>query len=244
MCLTCSPQLEKIPATNIDKLMDNQIQTSESLKVRLVDFATALLSKSNTPVAPIIEIVNNGDNEEIKFTGMAVFKDDKLIGELNENETRGLIWCLGKVKSGILNVKTPSGSAFDFEIIRSKGSMTLEMDKDKKITVNVKIETEGNVASQDGPDKTNEEEVIKKLQSGVEDFIKNEIMLAFYKSQQLYADFLGFSDMIYRKYPGQWKDVKANWDTIFPKIAINMDVQVKIRNTGRLSLPAYPIEES
>lgn len=73
--------------------------------VQLYDFITSLISKGINPVAGIISIRGDPEkgqsvdnNKEIDpgalvlADGMAVFKGDKMVGELSLNETRGYLW--------------------------------------------------------------------------------------------------------------------------------------------------------
>lgn len=90
-------------------------------KVTLNDFLVRLTSKSSHPFATAIEVFSEEKQEEqggdkegkmvlrLRAGGTAVFKKDKLVGWLDNAETRGLLWVLGKVQSGILVVPAPGG---------------------------------------------------------------------------------------------------------------------------------------
>ena len=100
---------EKIPAVKIEKLAEDQKFTSETYTANLVKFIKCLMIKTKAPVLSFIEVI--GDKEKVlSVSGGAVFKEDKLVGELDRKETRGLLWVEGEVKSGIIVIEEPGGA--------------------------------------------------------------------------------------------------------------------------------------
>lgn len=62
--LDVSPELEKLPAINIAKLVETQKITSESPTVRLIDFIRRLMSKTTAPIAPLIRVTGDGNKKQ------------------------------------------------------------------------------------------------------------------------------------------------------------------------------------
>jgi len=240
--LNVKPETEKFPAVNIAKLIKTYGFTSTFYKINMKDFASCLISATKAPLVPLVSIIHDEDYEDIYVSGMVVFKKGKIVGELNHDEVRGLLWVLGKVKSGVIIVSSPNeqGKAV-LEIIRAKSKVTPEI-KDGKIVMHIKIKEESSLAEQTTSENLATDKAFEKIQEASEEVIRQEIMTVFDKSIKLNADIFGFGEMIHKKYNKEWKTLKDNWDKIYPTIELNIDVDTKIIKTDLLKKPATPSE--
>ncbi|MGE5613565.1 MAG: Ger(x)C family spore germination protein [Bacillota bacterium] len=241
--MDAKPATEKFPAMHIAKLVKNYGFTSHFYKVNMKDFASCLMSTAKAPIAPLVGVSQGEESKDIYVSGMAVFKKDKMVGKLNQDEVRGLLWVLGEVKSGVLLVPSPNkqGNAV-LEIIKAKSKVTPEI-KDGQIIIHVKIIEESSLSEKTTTENLATTSAIKKLEEASAEIIRQEIMAAFDKSKELKADFFGFGEMLHKKYGSEWKVLKANWDNIYPTIELNIGVEAKIRKTDLLKKPASPSEE-
>ena len=241
--MNAKPETEKLPAMNIAKLVKTYGFTSHFYKVNMKDFASCLMCDSRSPIAPLVGVSKDGDNKDIYMSGMAVFKNDKMVGRLNEDETRGLLWVLGKVKSGVLLISFPNkqGKAA-FEILEAKSKVIPEI-KDGKIVMHVKIKAESSLSEQTTAEDLATIEAFEKMQKAQAEVIRQEIMAAFDKSRELNADVFGFGEMIRKKHSNKWKSLKDKWDEIYQTIELNTDIEVKIQKTDLLKKPASPKKE-
>ena len=241
--LDVGAQLEKIPASNISKIVEGEAAaTSQTLAVRLSDFLERLMSKTTAPVAPIIRVSGEGDKKIAAITGTAVFKDDKLVGKLDKSEGRGLLWILGKVKSGIINVEGPQNDKVSLEIIHAQSKLAPEI-KGSEITMKIAVSEEGNIGEEMGTEDLSMLSEIEILEQRKTEVIRNEIMAAVKKAQELNADIFGLGDAVHKKYPKQWKSMESNWDEIFPNIKVEVKIEAKLRLMGRINKPAAPEQE-
>lgn len=233
-------ELEKVPSESIAKMIDVQAEAaSQTMSVKLSDLKFRIMSKTFSPVAPIIETYGSGEEKGVNITGTAVFKKDKMIGRLDKTEGRGLLWVLGKVQSGIIEIKSPENHLVGMEIIRARGEFSPEL-KDGKVKVKVKIFEEGNLGEQEGPEDLSHPEQIKFLEKQKAEEIKKEVMAAVKKAQELNADIFGFGEAVHKKYPKEWKVMEDKWDEIFPDIEIDVSVETYIRLMGRINKPSIP----
>ncbi|HHV99227.1 MAG TPA: Ger(x)C family spore germination protein [Clostridiaceae bacterium] len=241
--MDAKPETEKLPAMNIAKLVKAYGFTSHFYKVNMKEFASCLMSETKSPLAPLVGVSQDKDSEDIYVSGMAVFKKDKIVGKLNEHETRGLLWVLGEVKSGVLIVSSPNkeGNAV-LEILEAKSKVKPEI-KEGKIVINVRINAETSLSEQTTSENLATIEAFEKMQDAQAEIIRHEIMMTFDKSKELNADIFGFGEMIRKKYGKEWKDFKDNWDEIYSTIKLNIDIDVKIQKTDLLKKPAAQKEE-
>ncbi|HEX2927476.1 MAG TPA: Ger(x)C family spore germination protein [Ruminiclostridium sp.] len=241
--LDVKSEFDKVPASNIAKLIELEAKaTSQTMAVRLRNFALGLMSKTTAPVAPFIGISDEGGKKVATISGTAVFKGDKLVGKLDKLEGRGLLWILGEVKSGLIEVEDSTNSKVCLEIIRAKSKMSPEI-KNNKIIIKVNINEDGNLGEETGLKNLSKLEEVAQLEKKKSEAIKSEVMAAVKKAQELNADIFGFGEAIHQKYPKQWKELEDKWDEIFPTVQVEVKVQAKIRLMGRISKPAAPEQE-
>jgi len=237
------PETEKFPAINIAKLIKSYGFTSHLYKVNMKDFASCLMSATTAPLAPLVSLSQNKDDKDIYVSGMVVFKNGKMIGKLNQEEVRGLLWVLGKVKGGVIIVSSPDkqGNAV-LEIIKAKSKVTPEI-KNGKIAMHVSIKEESSLAEQSTTENLATCPAFDEMQKASAEIIRQEILAAFNKSKELNADIFGFGEILHKKYSKKWKELKDNWDDIYPTIELKLEIETKILKTDLLKKPAFPSNE-
>lgn len=239
--LDTKPTLEKIPAEKINSMLQIQFANSETIPVQLIDLMTMLTSPTTSAVLPIIEVDGEGDNKVISLSGTAVFKQDKMIGELNRGETRGLLWINGKAQSGILTVEIPEGKA-DIEIGESQSTLKSEF-KDGKLTVGADIVVPCTIGSQTGIKNLADVKTVQKLEDATQKAIRDEIARCLQKAKDLHADIYGFGELLHKKDPGEWKSIEKDWDSYFQDMELDVSVKVTLRASGRITQPVAPPEK-
>lgn len=238
--LDTKAELEEVPSINLSQLMDTQGATSKTVTVNMIDLMTRLMSKTTSPITSVIEVIGEGKDKKAILSGTAVFRQDRLTGYLNKTETRGLLWVLNKVKSGIIMVKSPDGkSEVCLEILRASSKVTPSI-KDDKLHILVKIKEEGNLGSQISSEDLTELATWKALEKSQALAIHAEIMAAVQKAQEYQLDIFGFGDAVHRKYPKLWKEIEGQWEEYFTELDVTVDVEAKLRRSGMITKPPVP----
>lgn len=214
-----------------------QERTSRVKAITLKDFFIHYLSEEQDNVIPRVDIYQKEqDGIELDFNGMGVFKEDRLVGWLSRDETRGMLWVRGEVNSGSVVVPclehpdqkisiNPLLSRAQFEPYAEEGKI--------KMVINVYVEY--NLIETTCPIKMNMEET-KKVNQQVKQYIQNEIEKTMQKAQkELQADIFGFGRKIYRKYPDYWRVHQKDWHEIFKDMEYTVKVSAQLRRTGELS---------
>ncbi len=228
------PELEKVTALSISNMMEAQVATSQTISVNLKDFLTRIMSDTTAPVAPFIKVSEKGGKEVLVVEGTAVFKKDRLTGELDSRETRGLMWVLDKVKSGIIEFPfTEEGEHVVFEIIWASSKIAPEM-RNGKPYIKITINEEGNIGEENFQGKVDFSTIVRELEKKKSEAIKGEVMAALKKAKELNADIFGFGEKIHKKYPKQWAKLKDNWDRGFDDLEVEVLVNAKLRLTGEI----------
>lgn len=235
--LNVDSDFESIPARSIKELILQQQYNSEAPMVDLQKFSGKLMSKTTDPILPIIRISMEGNKRLFSLSGAGVLKKDKLIGEMNRLETRGLLWATGQVKKGNIVINDPeSKDKVSLKITRASGKI-VPVIKDGEIRMKIIIKEEGNLGDQSSTNDLSNPKAIESLEKEKAYTIKSEVMLALNKAKALDADVFGFGEAIYKKYPDKWKTMEENWEETFKNIAVDVVVEAKIRRTGRITKP-------
>lgn len=240
--------LEKIPANKMySSLQTSQRSWAPTYAVALDELINGIASDGQQPVLTGITV--NGDlaksstreNVErshpyarLQYEDIAVFKKDKLLGWLNERESKGFNYITNHVKSTVGPVDCPGGGKFGVEIIRSKSRMNGKVTEGKpSVTVSLNIEVNiGEVFCQ--ADLT-DPETIKKMEEETEK-VNIEIMeAAVTKAKMLRSDIFGFGEVIHRTDPKAWKKLKSHWDEHFASMDVEIQSDVRIRRTGTVN---------
>lgn len=235
-------EFELSPSTQISALIKDQQKTSQIPAVDLRKFASRLMSKTSAPMAPMIE-VSKDENRSIYLSDTAVFKKDRMVGQLNKSETRGVLWAVNEIRNGSITIGLPeTEERVTMEITNAKGKMTPEINGDK-VKIKIEIKEDGELGDQTDSKNLADPKAFEKLEKLSSEAIKREVLGAFKKSKELNADVFGFGDLIYQHYPKQWVSMEKNWDTIFQHITIDVSVEAKLRRTGRITKPIMSSEE-
>ena len=237
--LNVESEAEILPVQNIIKIIKGAAAISQFKVITINDFANNLMSKTTAPIAPLVSITQNGNRQNIYVSGLAVFKKDKLVGALNDMETRGLLWTTGDVKKGLILITSPEDTGnVAFEISKSKSKVTPEI-KAGRVIIHIEVRTETNLVEQTSADKIYFP-VVALLEERQAEVIRQEIMAAFDKSAELSADIFGFGDIVYKRFPAQWQSLEDHWDEVYPRIDLVLDIKVTMRETGLVTQPVSP----
>ncbi len=239
--LSTDSELEKIPAIGLVRLIKNQEATSEAFGVTLLDVASKLNTRTDSMLVPVVKILKQGETSKPSITDMAVFKKDKLVGELTKSEARGYAWTADKISSSILELITPDGKA-SLEVARSKSKTEPVIRPDGKIEFSVEVRMQGKIGELSGFQDMDIGALTHLLEQLAANRIKKEVLEAFTKAQQLNSDIFGLGEAIHRKHPKYWETIEDKWDEIFPTVQLKVEAEVKLRGTGKI-LKALNTEE-
>ncbi|WNS73485.1 Ger(x)C family spore germination protein [Bacillus sp. DTU_2020_1000418_1_SI_GHA_SEK_038] len=241
--------LEAIPANK----MFTSLETSEkawapSVTVTLDKLIADMVSDGINPALTGITIKGDlemgetmknlektGLNTKLQYQGMALFNNDKLIGWLNDDDSRGLHYSTGTVKSSVGVISCPKGGKIGIEVVRTKADLKA-MVKNGEPKGTIKVQVEGNVGDVKcrGLD-LKKTETIYNLEKIGEKALKEVIQSSIEVTQKEFqSDVFGFGEALHRSDPAYWKKVKKEWNQKFSEMPVTIEVDVKIRQTGTI----------
>lgn len=192
------------------------------------------------PLKPDTSIIGQLSHEEVKSTaqlgGTGVIKGNYLVGWLDELETRGLNWILGKIKSTLVVFPQPGfeDKLTTVEILRSTGKFKVEV-QEGLIIASIQVDTIGNLGDVQEPvDLIKHPELWRQFEKGLETTIEHEIRQTVTKLQELGADAIGFGQDIFRQKPKDWAKIRKQWDELFPTVKVRVQVSASLRTSGMI----------
>jgi len=241
--------LEKIPAMKMFgslKILDKYWAPTSANKV--TDFTFDLIDRYTQPAIAGIEIKgekgkgNTKDNVEsvkpptrLLIQGTAVFNKDKLIGWLDETESKGFNLITDRVKKAAEHLTCPNGGIMAINILRTKTKITGHIENGEP-RIGVELRMVGNVAEvQCDMDLTQPKTIIQVQKAGEEQFLKI-IQVALDKAQHEFkSDILGFGEALHRSNPSKWRKIEQNWTEIYPNVPVKVKTVLKLQNIGNMS---------
>ena len=257
--INAQSELENIPAMHIMAIIENYTALAKIRKITFLDLikvfnypgfaATTAVVKKNIPSSEQ-EIPSSNQNKQdqnreleikdLKVEGTAVFKHDQLIGFLGPFQTRGLLFALNEVESGIINVQNPlhRDKKVAFEIVSSSTELNFE-GNDRHAKLVIKVKAEGRLADQQGAGDLTTLDMIEEMNKLVAGVIKNNIQLAVDMAQKEYhLDYFGFAQIIHKNHLSYWKRVKDDWSNVFSQLPIEIEVSWNTSSSSFIRSPS------
>lgn len=187
------------------------------------EFLRKLSMPGIDPVIPQLAI----EGEKLFINGTAVFKERRMVGVLNEQESRGYRWLNGRcANGGMIEINFPKrpDEVVSLEIRQFYSKITPQVDEGElKMKVIVKVELSFYEQSKSG-------ELLnlsgkKELEELAAREIKREITACIEKAQFLGSDILGWGYILQKRQPELWKQYAAEWTDIYPAIASDIEVE-------------------
>lgn len=234
-------QLELIPSIGINKIQANNL----NFPVKIDEFLNALSSQGRSPVTAAIRVINKGtDNETFLIDRAAVYRGNKLAGFLEPDDLNLLRWWVGKTKHMRFTVQ------IEPEDEQYKGTIGVEMlHSGVKVKTFVKYETpevsisfHAGVRAIDNDSRLDLSKVnnMKRLERLLSEEVQTKVEGLLEQLQKnMKSDVLGIGEEIHIEHPYAWKKLKKNWMDTFPDVPVTVDVNFKIKRTGKTQAPAH-----
>ncbi|GAV21663.1 Ger(x)C family spore germination protein [Carboxydothermus pertinax] len=235
------PGIVKVPAIALYDLTQKSYITAEAGVMELGDFLELLEEEGVDPYAPGVKLLTKKGRKEIRVFQTALFKNDKLVGWLNEEQSRGLLIITNKVKGGITEINNPQKpeEKLAVELEKSKTKWQLKAVNGRPV-IKLTVETEGIITeAQDGIDFS-KKEFYKRLNQAYAREVRRDINEFLAKTREVGTDPAGFGRFIYREEPKIWQDLKDDWEEEYKNLAIEVAVRANIVRSGMTTSAIKP----
>ena len=250
--LEIEPELEELLSQEIIGLVQNQPVASEAFTIDIKRFANQLITPGQDAVASCIEVferkeggqsqpgnssANNSGQKAVRLVGTAVFRKGKLVGWLNDEETKGYLYGIGRARQGIISLSVHELDKKDvaFAMTRASSKIVPKVEGDE-ISFIIDIKAEGDLQQHDDTRPIARPDVIKAVEQKAAHEIKALVENALNKAQNEFeADIFGFGNRLHKRYPQFWKQIQQDWREIYPDIKVTVNVEAKVRRTGMIT---------
>lgn len=192
-------------------------------------------------IDPILPTLKN-DKGIVKITGMALIKNDKMVGKINAKEAFYLKLINDRYKAGAIelevdkegfdlpeSLEAPGKLAVVLDTIQSKSDINLLSKENLQFELKIKLKTRLLEINQ-ALDLKNPENV-KQLKKKLEEKINSDIDKLIKKARELEADPFGFGE-IYRKSVRQANLTTEKWHRMYPQSKVDVKIEFEILRTG------------
>ncbi|CAH1209192.1 Spore germination protein B3 [Paenibacillus allorhizoplanae] len=233
------PPIERTSAEVVRKLAELQI----GIKVTMEQLSMMLKGDSQSASIPLVKILplskSSAPFQTIPYImGTAVFKKDKMVGEISEKVTRGVMWIINEIKDYTITFKIDEEDGLvSLNPVIASVKLLPKIEGDTW-SMTVKVRTEGTIVQNSSRVNPMDPDVVNALDKAFENIVKERIQLALHEVQgRLQVDIFNFAKEFHRKYPNEWGKAKDNWDEIFPKVEVKTDVKAHIHRPGLVNAP-------
>lgn len=241
--------MEKLPTQN----MLRSLQTSErswapTVSVTMDDIIDFLSEDGRELALTGIQVIGDQQLAEKKqnvetflpsshfrYTGIAAFKDDKLIGWLNEKESKGFTDITNKLDSTSVELRCSENLYMGIEITSSNSRIEMKV-KDRIPEAHIYFQTEANVVDRSCKDvDLSDPAAINTLEHRVEKVMKSNAEASVKRAKSLKSDIFGLGSAVERQHPALWKKLRNHWDEDgFQTLKLHYHIKVNIRKIGTI----------
>lgn len=238
--------LEQQPITSdmlafeLDDMIKHKKRLSNAIDVQEWQYLNDISNPGISAVLPTIDLTIDNNKTTPQISGTAIFKKDKLVGFLDGEETKTLMFIKDKIKGGLLTKKVykdniPTNIALE---ILSNDTKIKPYYADGKITMEITTDTEVAIAENGGKENYIDETGRADLKKIFETTLENNIKSLVEKVQEQYgSDIFGFGKIVKVHMPGLWKQIEAQWEKEYKNVGIEVHSTIDIKNSAFLSKP-------
>jgi len=224
-------QVAEVNSTYIEKISHNVKLVPRFASISdLGDIAEAIQNKRPFFMAGIVT-----ENGEVKLTGVAIFKDGKMVEKLDEWEIVGAKIIRKVLKGGVFTVANPANpekiAAFELAESRIKVDSHIQGDK---LSFSLEAEFVGNLVENAEIEQNALDPAFQAtLEQALAAEFTRQTLAAYRKQQAMKAEIYDLAGLLHRQHPAYWKTVKSRWDDeVFPNTPLDVKITVIIRRTG------------
>ncbi|PAB55666.1 Ger(x)C family spore germination protein [Anaeromicrobium sediminis] len=169
------------------------------------------------------------EEDSIKYLGLVVMKNSKLISIIDIKNTGGIMYILAEEPKIVQVINRSQNGKNNISFRTFVKKRNIEADYvDGKVTINIDLDLKAQLRYQYFMEPISDK-YIKKLEDIISEKAKNDIESIIKKAQsEFQCDIFGFARHFRAKRPKIYK--KINWQEAFTKANVNVNVKTKIIN--------------
>jgi spore germination protein KC len=239
--------LNKLPASKLfESLEKSQNISAKTVAVPFRSLLESMLCQGKNPVLTGLEILGNSKagkkqsslegtlpQARMRFSNVAVFRKDKMLGWLDDNETIGYNYVTDNVVQSTGPVEGDDGQPIVIGSLQTSTTRKVKVENGKP-HIYLHVKATCNVQEVESLDDLSKEETIKELERKTEERIIYRMRTAVeHINERFNADIMGFGESIYRSNPKAWARLKEEYgDDYLKSLPIHYKATVRINRIG------------
>ncbi|PAE20995.1 Ger(x)C family spore germination protein [Robertmurraya siralis] len=229
------PSLERSVSEALIKLAESEVL----MKATLFDLMEMLKGEQGAIVLPMIDKLSPEEgqlpSESIAYIHRsAVLKQGKMIGVINDQISRGVLWFRNEINESIVTVEPDEADEIiSMNLIKGRTDLVPEIDgQSLKMTVKI-VTIDDVIQNQTSWDlkrldklKALENELVQKIEKCLTDTLDTV-------QKEMKIDIIGFGEEFRRHHPKKWKKIKGDWDEKFPTVQVDFDIDARVLRAGK-----------
>lgn len=228
--LEVRPRLMPVPARYISMITEEaQVKTTRIPIMSSIGEFTSNLHAGGDSLLPSIK----PREREVKLSGGALFKKDKLVGWLSGEDVKAQRWIVGTKSAGNEVIFLENNNYTTFEVKSSRASIHSLIRGNRPIFT-IHVQVEGHIA-EDGFDHKPTLQKIREKEALLSKKIKKDLEDVITRVQRNYqTDIFTFGEQLRRHHYKYWKAHKNDWPQIFKNAEVQVQVETSIRRIGQI----------
>ncbi len=209
--------------------------TGKTIFTNLLDMGLQLKSEVGNTLVPYIYFPDK-QPKVTQVAGVALIKKGMLVGRMEPKKVEALQIIMGKYINGMMDIPCQKIGNSDrkldvVEVLDLHSRLQPTIISQNSMKVLVKIQMEVSISELNcSKIKTAVDE--RKFTENIEAVLEDNIEETVEWLKQKKFDALGLGNMVYKKNPSLWREMKPDWDNQFARTQFEYDVKVKVINSG------------
>lgn len=202
-------------------------------------FLHDLAYEGQSPILPLAHMIEIKEQKVPEVYGTAIFKREKMVGELGGNQTKYLLLIRDELKGGLINLKNmgEEEETVTLQIIKTKTKLKPTLDEGELI-MEVDTQLDVKIAELGGLTNYIDKAGRKKVEKEAEKLVLSEIHNVISQVQDDFkTDIFMFSYNVESQLSDTWKEVKDDWTDTFSSMPVEVLVEVNLRHSNLTSKP-------
>ena len=224
----------------IESLLLDAGEMSYSSEVKMRQVVQAMEEETLVPILPAVTIAkqeeSKGGPATISLVGYGIFHAGKLIRFLHEDGAKAFNLLTGRFEYSVAVINAQDIGKTSAQLLNSSVELSTDT-KDGKPAFTFRVDLTANITervSNNANPKAEElrftEETLHALEEDLTNQLKGEMERVIAQSQSDGVDYLGLADHLYRSDPDEWERVKEDWESLYPQLSIQVEVEPQIQN--------------
>lgn len=226
---------KRILATQIEDLSQANGLYSVPSSSTVMHVAAALESETASPNIAVLKKGKIGDNDVISADGTALFRDGRMVGYLDHDQTHGMMLMIGETGGGTEVVEVEGVGRVTFSLGQNNSEITTTIENGLPVFT-ITVQTDANIYE---IDRSIREKLTgdsfrlmnEALKQRLEQECRDALQTCIMENQ---SDIFQFGKRILQTNPAYYREhVEGQWDTLMTKAQYHVQVEVSIERVGQ-----------